>query len=253
MNKECPHCRVDAFRLRDLFQLDYFHPSQCPNCGGLIRNSGWSQFLGPAITIVWLFVGGSALRFLPEWLVFSILILTVPLPWLILSKPVRADTPRVDFPPFTPDLHNDKSIVVKGWNETELSKIIDDFIDQKPSVPLRVEKHKRFDREWELHFPDDFPAFDFIAMVNYLNYPLDVPTPEDVSILGKATLTSDFQGMPEKFIGTKAIFYIPEEDYDFDVVFVETENHANFRYSVSQQMWASVRDGRIPSEVAMLR
>ena len=252
MNRECPHCHIDAFSLKDLLALDYFHPSNCPNCDGLIRSSGWNQFLRPTVTVLWILFVMLGLNLFPEWLVFSILIFTVALPWLILSKPVRADTPRVDFPPFTPDLHNDKSIVVKGWNETELNKIIDDFLDYKPNMPPRVEKHKRFDREWELLFPNDFPAFDFIAMVNYLNYPLDVPTPDDVSILGKSTLTSDFQGMPETFIGTKAIFYVPEGDEDFEVVFVETENHANFRYSVSRQMWA-VSDGRIPPEVAMLR
>jgi hypothetical protein len=193
------------------------------------------------------------LKFFPEWLIYSILISTVALPWLVLSRPVRADTPRVDLPPFTSDPHNDKTIVVKGWSETELRKIIDDFITQEPHSPRNIETHKRFDREWELRFPDDCRAFDFIAMINYLNYPLDVPTPEDVSILGKSTLTSDFQGLPEEFIGTKAIFYVPEDDDDFDVVFVETENHANFRYSLSQQQWARVSHRRIPPQVAMLR
>ena len=253
MTRECPHCHTDAFGLYDLVTLDYFHPSNCPNCNGLIRSSGWAQFLRPTITIVWILLLMSGLNFFPTWLVYSVLIFTVVLPWLILSRPVRADTPRVDLPPFTPDLHNDKSIVVKGWGENELRKIIDDFIAENPRVPNRVETHKHFEREWELRFPEDLPAFEFIAMVNYLTYPLNLQAADDVSVLGQATLTSDFQGMPQRFIGTKAIFYVPENDEDFDVVFVKADNRAIFSYSLSEQMWKLVSETQVSPKAAIMR
>ena len=241
MTKECPHCHIDALRLRDLFGLDYFSPSVCGNCGGLIRNSGWSQFLGPTLTVLWSVIVMSGLGFLPEWLVFSILIFTIPLPWLILAKPVRADTPRIDSPPFTADPHNDKSIIVTGWNEIELHKIIDGFIAQCDS-PLRIQAHKRFERELVLTFPEDIPSFDYIALVNYLKYPIDLNTGgQSISVIGKATLTSGFQGIPESLMGKTASFYIPEDDQDFDLVCVATAGHSVLKYSLSEQAWKADR------------
>src|ERR1051325_1182812 len=156
MNKECPHCHVDGFSLRDLFMLDYYHPFECSNCGGLIRSSGWSQFLRPATTMIWCFlVVTLGFRFLPEWLAISILISTLALPWLILAKPVRADIPKVDLPPFTRDPHNDKSIIIKGWNEAELRRIVDNFIAQNAALHFEVAINKRFEREFCLTFPQD--------------------------------------------------------------------------------------------------
>ncbi len=255
MNKECPHCHVDAFRLSDLFSLDYFHPSTCRNCGALIRNSGWSQFLGPAITLLWiLIIIALGFHFLPGWLVVSILILTLPLPTLILAKPMKADTPRVDLPPFTADPHNDKLIIVKGWNETELRGIVDDFVAQDTSGSQpRIEIRKRFEREFRLTFPDDIPPFDYLALVNYLNYPIDVDLGgRSIAAIGKTTLTSDFQGIPESLVGKKAVFYVPENDTEYQVVFLSAETGLTLRYSLSEQVWQPTNEARLSPEVKML-
>jgi hypothetical protein len=253
MNKECPHCYVDAFSLRDLFSLDYFHPSECSNCGGLIRNSGWSQFLGPATTMFWFVVMVTlGFRFLPEWLVASILILTLPLPWLIFAKPVRADTPKVDLPPFSRDPHNDKLIITRGWNETELRGMIDDFVAQNTGLPFEVEIIKRFERDFCLTFPADIHSFDYLALINYLNYPIDFPASRhSIDVIGKATLTSDFQGVQESLIGEKALFYIPENDKDFDLVFVDTATNSTLKFSLSEQVWQPA-SSRMPPGVRML-
>jgi len=190
-------------------------------------------------------VGGG---FLPEWLVGSILIFTLPLPWLILAKPVRADTPRIDSPPFTADPHNDKSIIVKGWDEIELRKIIDDFVAQCDSAP-RIQMHKRFEREFVLTFSEDIPSFDYIALVNYLKYPINFNARgQSIAVIGKATLTSGFQGIPESLIGKTASFYIPEDDQDFDLVCVETVDHSALKYSLSQQAWQPADDRRVSRE-----
>lgn len=201
--------------------------------------------------MLWIGIVIVGLGFLPEWLVISILIFTIPLPWLIVAKPVRADTPRIDSPPFTPDPHNDKSIVVKGWNESELDKIIDDFVAQCDSPP-RIQAHKRFEREFVLTFPEDIPSFDYVALVNYLTYPIELNAPgQSIAVIGKATLTSGFQGIPESLIGKTASFYIPEDDQDFDVVCVETVDHSALRYSLSQQAWRAADDRRVSAKVSL--
>ena len=254
LNKDCPHCHVDAFRLMDLFKLEYFHPSQCRNCGGLIRNSGWSQFLGPAITLVWLITLALGSTFLPQWLVISILIFTVPLPILILAKPMKADTPRIDFPPYTLDPHNDKSIVVKGWNEAELRKILDGFIAQGEfATPFRMVLSKRFEEEFRLTFPEDIPPFDYLALINYLNYPIDVDAAgRSIAVLGKTTLTSDFHGITQSLVGKKAMIYVPDRDENYDVVMLTAETGRTLRYSFSEQVWQFANGARMAPEVKML-
>ena len=117
MSKECPHCGVDDFRLWDLFKLtlDYATASQCRNCGGLIRNSGWGEFLTLLTTALLLVVDLVWLSpLVPEWIVFCSLIALIPLPTMVFARPVKAQAPKADQPPFTPDPNNDKEIIVKG-------------------------------------------------------------------------------------------------------------------------------------------
>lgn len=254
MNKECPHCHVDDFRLKDLFGLDYFHPSKCRNCGGLIRSSGWSQFLGPAVTLFWLSLlfalGGS---FLPEWLLLCIVIFTAPLHWLIFARPVKADNPRIDLPPFTADPHNDKVIIVKGWDEIELHRILDDFIRENELPKIKIDIDKRFEKEFRLTFPDDIHPLHYMALINYLNYPIDLdPGKRLLAVLGKATLTSEFHGVPDRLVGKKAVFYVPEDDDDYQVVSVEVETGTTLTYSFSEQVWLVNNRSHISGEVRML-
>src|SRR5437899_2417501 len=110
VNKECPYCGVDLFGLWDLFKLtlDYSTPSECRNCGGLVRNSGWSQFLTLLTTALLIGLDFILLSpFVPEWVVFSSLIALVPLPTMLFAKPVRAEVPQTDLPPFITDPNND--------------------------------------------------------------------------------------------------------------------------------------------------
>src|SRR5439155_17408234 len=52
---------------------------------------------------------------------------TCALPILLFAKPVRAEVPKGDLPPFIADPNNDKAVTVSGWNEEELGKALDDF------------------------------------------------------------------------------------------------------------------------------
>src|SRR6185437_8488927 len=205
------------------------------------------------ITIIWFLVMFTlGFRFLPVWLVIPILIFTVPLPWLLFAKPIRADTPKIDLPPFTRDPHNDKLIIARGWNETEIHRIINDFIAENSGLPFEVEINKRFEREFCVSFPQDILSFDYLALINYLNYPIDVPAGQPIDVIGKATLTSNFQGIPQSLIGKQGLFYIPDNDHDFDLVFVDTATPSTLKFSLSEQVWQPVNNSRMPNGVRML-
>ena len=77
-------------------------------------------------------------------------------------------------PKFIPDLLNDKVIVVKGWNEAEIQKAIDDFVEsyQGQSYPdYEIEPHKQAENLFRLTFAKDIHPKLFTFLVNYLAYP----------------------------------------------------------------------------------
>jgi len=253
MNKECPHCQVDSFGLWDLFKLDYFHPSPCPNCERLVRNSGWSQFLGPATTLL-LFIALILLfGWLPEWLVFSLIIFLVPLPILLFAKPVKATVPEQVNLPFTADPNNDKLIMVSGWSEQELREILDDFNAESERPPLEIEIKKRFENEFRLTFPQDIYPLEFAALINYLNYPINVDAGDrSIVVAGKATLTEDFEDIPNSLVGKKATLYVPENDEDYTTVYLHTEDGDNFANFLQQPVWRRVNEARLGNKVKLL-
>jgi hypothetical protein len=250
VTKECPHCGVDRFGLWDLFKLTVNYPDAfaCRNCGGLVRNSGKGQFLTlllTALLVVFDFVLLSP--FVPAWIVFSSLIALIPLPMMLLAKPVRAEIPQANLPPFIPDPNNDKTITVTGWDEDELYKALQDFTGKDRSgSPPRIEMTKHLEDRYRLTFPEDLPVVDFAALINYLNYPIDLGSPErTITVAGKTSLSSEFAGVPQALWGETAILYVPADDDDYDVVHLQTETGLVFAFSFNQQGgWHQVDDPR---------
>ena len=258
MNKECPHCGVDDFRLWDLFNLtlNYSTPSECRNCGGLVRISGSSRFLTLLTTALLAVLGFVLLSpFVPEWLVISLLIALIPLPTMLFAKPVKSEDPQTDSSPFTPDLENDKAILIRGWNEDELGKILDDFVETDLSAfaAFRIEIQKRLENSFALTFPEDIHPDEFVCLINYLAYPFDFDLAgRSIVVAGKTTLNSDFDGLPKSFEGKKALLYLPENDDDYKVVYLQTESGENFAKSFNEGVWRKVKDPRLSSAVRSL-
>src|SRR3989442_15044803 len=223
LTKECPHCHEDSFGARELFSLNYFSANQCKACGKLVRNDGFRQFLTVPAILIALLLGLAVFSSLPSPLEpFGLLLflILVALPVIILAKPVKLD-PKSDLAPFTPDPDNDKVIVVKGWYEDELQRILDDFVAEDSSgvASYKIEVEKRDEDLHRLTFPQDIHAALFGFLVNYLAYPTNFALAgRSIMVAGKTMLRSDFQGIPESLVGNKAIIYLPENDQDYDVI-----------------------------------
>ena len=258
MNKECPHCGVDDFGLWDLFKLtlNYSTPSECRNCGGLVRNSGWSQFLTLLTTALLLILGFVLLSpLVPEWIAISLLIALAPLPTMLFAKPVKAEVTNAEVASFAPDPHNDKAIMVSGWNEEELSKILDDFVAEDLSVfaSFRIDIQKRIENSFALTFPEDIHPAEFASLINYLAYPVNLdPAGRSIIVAGKTTLNSDFDSLPKSFEGKKALLYLPDNDEDYDVVYLQTESGATLAKSFNEGVWRKVKDARLSSTIKSL-
>ena len=205
--------------------------------------------------MAWFLVVVLGFRFLSEWLVLTILLVTMPLPKLIFARPVKVESPLPDGPSFAPDLKNDKAILIQGWNEDELRKIIDDFVEQDLSAfaAFRIEIKKRFEDSFELTFPEDIHPGEFLALINYLAYPIDFDSAaRPIVAAGKATLNSDFDGLAKSLEGKKALFYLPENDDDYMVVYMQTESGVTLARSFRDGLWRTVKDSRLSNVVKSL-
>jgi hypothetical protein len=258
VNKQCPHCGVDNFGLWDLFKLtlDYSAPSECRSCGGLVRNSGWSQLLTLLTTaLVLVFDLVFLSRLVSESLALCLLIALIPLPTMFFAKPVKAEDQQPNPSPFNPDPDNDKAILIQGWNEDELRQILDDFVQEDLSAfaAFRIEIAQRLENSFALTFPEDVHPDEFLSLLNYLGYPTGFDRAgRSIIVAGRTTLNSDFDGLPKSLAGKKALLYLPEHDDNNDFVYLETESDETLAKSLNEGTWRKVKDARPSSAVESL-
>jgi hypothetical protein len=145
-----------------------------------------------------------------------------------------------------------KEVIVSGWTSEELSGILIDFADMN---------YGRLGHNFDyavcpddkgstrVTFPHDIPATQFSFLVNYLQYPknYDLKT-HSISVVGKSPITPDFHSVGKNLVGQNAIFYVPSNDKDFDLVYVRVGDET-FENSFASRRWKRVADSRIPTGV----
>jgi uncharacterized protein (DUF983 family) len=252
MWKACPYCREYSFDEHALFDLSYFATNACQSCGKLVRNDGLRQLLIVPAVGAGLISGALILFAVPAWLtpVAWVLIVTLAiLPLILLPRPVKADHPEFDLTPFAPDANNDKVIIVRGWNENELLAILNGFAarDQPGAPECRIEIQPQEEDCYRLRFPLDIHPFLFTSLVDYLLYPSEIAIGNRlVAAAGKTTLDSAFEGIPETHYGQEALLYVPEDDRDHDVVYLQTKSGLIFAYYFIEEIgWRPVKSARL--------
>jgi hypothetical protein len=258
VNRECPYCHASSFGWRELVTLAAFSPEECKNCHKLVRNSGWRQLLAPLAIISIILAAIPLLEFVPsdkEVFLLPVAVIVLPLVLVLLAKPVKAEDAQTDLSPFTPDPNNDKMILIEGWSEDELRLILDDFVagDLSAFQAFRIEIEKRLENSFALTFPEDIHPSEFASLINYLASPVNFdPAGRSIVVAGKTTLNSDFDSLPKSLEGTKALLYLPDNDEDYDVVYLQTESGATLAKSFNERVWRKVKDARMSSAVKSL-
>jgi hypothetical protein len=159
-------------------------------------------------------------------------------------------TPRESSPVQNPA--NGKEVIVTGWTSEELSGILTDFADMYdgdlgPDFDYEVQPYDK--GSIRITFPHDIPALQFSFLINYLQYPKNYDLKaHSISVVGKALIAPDFHPPSESLVGQKAIFYIPSDDQDCDLVFVRVGDET-FENSFAARRWKRVADSRIPPGV----
>jgi hypothetical protein len=84
-------------------------------------------------------------------------------------------------------------------------------------------------------------------------YPFDLDFKSRYVIVGgKTTLSAEFEGVDSSLVGKKAILYIPQDDQDHIVVYMQTESGISLANSFTEIKWRRVNDARLSSEVRNL-
>src|ERR1700694_1146201 len=143
MRKACPHCHEDTFGWRELITLNCFTSEQCKSCDKLVRNSGWRQSLVPFAILSIILAALRLSELIPSeksMLLIPVAVIAMPLALVLIAKPVKADASQTDRAPFTPNPENDKVILIQGWDEDEISQILNDFVgaDLRAFVAFRI-------------------------------------------------------------------------------------------------------------------
>jgi len=153
---------------------------------------------------------------------------------------------------FTPQPDNGKEIIVRGWTDAELARILDDFKGMYrgswgQDFPMEVSPFEG--TALRITFPKDLPPLHFSYLVNYLQYPksLDLKT-HTITVVGKTILTKDFPLPDPKFDGQTATYYIPADDRDYDRVYIKI-GADTFENLFSTEAWSKVTDPRVPTGV----
>jgi hypothetical protein len=258
MHKNCPHCNEDTLGWRELILLDSFSSVQCENCHEWVLASGWRQLLGVltfltilvATTPLWQYIPGEK-----SVLIIPFAVILFALVMVVTAKPVKAESEQTDLSPFTPDPNNDKTILIQGWCEEELRRILDDFVEEDLTAfaAFRIELEKRLENFLVLTFPEDIHPAEFVSLIDYLAYPISFDLAGRSTIVaGKTTLNSDFDGLPKTLAGKKALLYLPEGDEDHDVVYLQIESGATFAKSFDEGVWRKVKAARLSSALRSL-
>ncbi len=145
-----------------------------------------------------------------------------------------------------------KEIIVSGWTDEELSNILTDFADaygDDLGKKFEFEVCSRDGGTTRITFPHDIPAKHFSFLVNYLNYPknYDLKT-RSISVTGNAILSNAFHLPDKKLIGKKATFYVPSNDKDYDLVYIQVSDET-FQNSFAGLHWNTVENPRIPAGI----
>jgi len=158
---------------------------------------------------------------------------------------------------FVPDVHNDKVIIVSGWSQQELERILSEFQSMyaerlHPSFSIHTDQSGPY--QFHLHFPGDMEPMIFHFLINYIRYPKDLePSGRSILVADITTLDRQFNLPSPSLIGQKATIYVPADDQDFDLVFVKTDGGETFKDSFASSTWKLVPSHRMPSGLENLK
>jgi hypothetical protein len=152
---------------------------------------------------------------------------------------------------FTRDVNNDKRITVRGWQPDQIESLLQEFANEHGTVFVDTGPGSTAGSTL-LTFPRDIHPKQFLSMVNFLTYAKGHDARGALAVIGKATLNASF-GLPDPvLVGRKAFIYVPEDDQDHDVVYVEVVGEGIYAVGLTKVRWKRADSPRQPAWVHKL-
>ena len=158
--------------------------------------------------------------------------------------------------PGAPFVIADKELLVRGWSDTELRKIVGNFQqlyrDRLPA-DFSTGIQSADGSTLRITFPADIDPELFCWLINYVQYPenFDLKS-RTILVAGRATIGSEFLPSKLPLIGKRILFYIPADDQDYDVVFARVDDQS-YMYPFSSDFWEQAPEPRLPVGVNELK
>ena len=146
------------------------------------------------------------------------------------------------------DRASDKSRLVftSGWEKAEITQILEDFVDLYPDDRETVTSYEMVLAEnglFLIHFSSALNPSTFQFLVNYFHYPHRYDLSARVVVaVGLVELDETF----ESSMSGMGVFYVPENDQEFDEVYAKTEFDEIFRISFTNHFWVPKSESRAP-------
>lgn len=130
---------------------------------------------------------------------------------------------------------NDKIIVVKGNNVNyeKVKKALIDFCNlynsEKDTANLIIPRLTKIsENEFVITLPYDTYFTDYSFLINYLKYPKGISLWE-ASVTAWTTTKATDEWITEKSVNKKVMLFIPENDKEYDNVFLTTEDNIGYK------------------------
>lgn len=154
---------------------------------------------------------------------------------------------------FVPDPANDSVVVVRGWSESELNRILGYFLLAYDLRTDAAQVSAETDGRIKLTFPRDIEPGILYFMVNYIQYPKKFDFKRrSIGVVGRVVLNQAF-GVPDpRLIGKPAEIYVPANDTDYDLVYAKISPADVYEISFKDLIWRRVESERIPDAIVGL-
>jgi hypothetical protein len=172
---------------------------------------------------------------------------------LFVSSSARSQTSKMLV--YSPSPTNGKEVIESGWNSDQLGHILTDFQrSYRTSLgnDFSLDVRPRSDGAISIKFPHDIPPIIFTYLVNYVRYPRGFDlNARKMLVVGLCILSADFQAPHQNLVGKNVLFYVPENDQAFNLVYAKL-GQETFEISFITGSWRKVNDSRLPPGIEML-
>jgi hypothetical protein len=128
---------------------------------------------------------------------------------------------------------NDKLVMVKGINYEDLKRVLTGFCNvyNKEKYQALPRLTKLSESEFVITFPTDIDFEILCYFVNYIKYPVEIPSMADV--LAWTTTKQGDAGIPRESLNKKIMLFISANDTEYDNVFMTNSDNVGYKLDFS--------------------